>query len=36
MGRLLELANIEYEQKFDYVLLKKLAKILDFLPNIED
>jgi hypothetical protein len=36
MGRLLELANMEYEQQFDYALLKKLDRILEFLPNIED
>jgi hypothetical protein len=36
MGRLLQLADIEYEQQFDYALVKKLAKILEFLPNIED
>jgi hypothetical protein len=29
-------ANIEEEQKCDRVLLEKLAKIIEVLPNLED
>jgi hypothetical protein len=36
MGRLSQLTDIEYDQQFDYILVKRLAKILEFLPNIED
>ena len=36
MGRLFPLVNIEHDQKFDYALVKRLAKIIEFLPNIED
>jgi hypothetical protein len=36
MGRTLQLKNIERDQKFDYAIVKQLAKILEFLPNIED
>lgn len=36
MGRLLQLTDLEYDQQFDYALIKRLAKILEFLPNIED
>ena len=36
MRRLFPLANIEQDQKFDAVLVKRLAKILEFLPNLED
>jgi len=36
MGRPVKLANIEYDKKFDYALVKRLAKIMEFLPDIED
>ena len=36
MGRLFPLVNIENDQKFDYALVKRLSKIIDFLPDIED
>jgi hypothetical protein len=36
MGRLLQLVNIEHDQKFDPALVKQLAKIIAFLPNLED
>jgi hypothetical protein len=35
MGRLFPLVNIEYDQKFDAALVERLAKILEFLPNLE-
>jgi len=35
MGRLFPLVNIEYDQKFDAALVKRLARILEFLPNLE-
>lgn len=36
MGRQSPLANVEQEQKFDEALVKRLAKILEDLPNLED
>jgi hypothetical protein len=36
MGRLFPLVNIEQDQKFDAALVKRLAKILEFLPNLEE
>jgi hypothetical protein len=36
MGRTLPLVNIEHDQKFDDALVKRLAEIIDFLPNLED
>jgi hypothetical protein len=36
MERLFSLADIEHNQKFDAALVKRLAKIVDFLPNLED
>ena len=36
MGRHLRLVNIENDQKFDSALVKRLAKIIEFLPNLED
>jgi hypothetical protein len=36
MGRQSPLANVERDQKFDDALVKRLAKILEDLPNIED
>ena len=36
MGRLIPLANIEVDQKFDDALVEQLAKIIEFLPNLED
>jgi hypothetical protein len=36
MGRLFPLVNIEHDQKFDAALVERLAKILEFLPNLED
>jgi hypothetical protein len=36
MVRLLQLVNIEHDQKFDYAIVKQLAKIIEFLPNLED
>ncbi len=36
MGRLFPLVNIEHEHKFDATLVERLAKILEFLPNLED
>jgi hypothetical protein len=36
MGRPLQLVNIEHDQKFDSALVKRLAKIIEFLPNLED
>ncbi len=36
MGKPKQLADIENDQKVDYALMKRLAKILDFLPDIED
>ena len=36
MGILLPLMNLEQDQKFDDALVKLLAKILEFLPNLED
>ncbi len=36
MGRLFSLADIEHKQKFDVVLVEQLAKIIEFLPNLED
>ncbi len=36
MGKPEKLANIENDQKVDYALMKRLAKIIEFLPNIED
>ena len=36
MGRLFPLVNIEHNQKFDAALVKRLAKIIEFLPNLED
>jgi len=32
----LPLANLEPDQNFDYALVKVLATILDFLPNMEE
>ena len=36
MGRHLQLVNIEHDQHFDSALVKRLAKIIEFLPNLED
>jgi len=36
MERRFSLADIEHNQKFDAALVKRLAKIIDFLPNLED
>jgi hypothetical protein len=36
MGRLFSLLNIEQDQKFDAALVERVAKILEFLPNLED
>jgi len=36
MGKPKQLANIENDQKVDYALMKRLAKIMEFLPNMED
>jgi len=36
MGRIFPLMNIEHNQKFSHALVKRLAKIIEFLPNIED
>jgi hypothetical protein len=36
MERLFSLADIEHNQKFDAILVKQLAKIIEFLPNLED
>jgi hypothetical protein len=36
MGRQSPLANVEQDQKFDESLVKRLAKILEDLPNLED
>lgn len=36
MERRFSLADIEQNQKFDAALVKRLAKIIDFLPNLED
>jgi hypothetical protein len=36
MRKLFPLVNIEDDQKFDYALVKRLAKIIKFLPNLED
>ena len=36
MGRRVSLADIEKDQKFDSALVKRLAKVLEVLPNAED
>jgi hypothetical protein len=36
MGRQSPLVNIEHDQKFDDALVKRLAKILEELQNLED
>jgi hypothetical protein len=36
MRKPVQLANIEHDQKVDYALVKRLAKIIEFLQNIED
>jgi hypothetical protein len=36
MGRPPPLANIDHEKKFDDDLVKRLAKILEDLQNLED
>ena len=36
MGKLLPIMNLEQDQKFDNVLLDRLAKIIEVLPNIEE
>jgi hypothetical protein len=36
MGKPEQLAKIENDQKVDYALMKRLAKIMELLPNIED
>ncbi len=36
MGRPVQLVNIEHDQKFEYALVKRLARIIEFLPNLED
>ena len=36
MGKPVQLADIEHDQKVDYALVKRLAKIIEFLQNIED
>jgi len=36
MGMLFPLVNIEHDQKFDDALVKRLAKIIEFLQNLED
>jgi hypothetical protein len=36
MGRQSPPVNIERDQKFDDTIVKRLAKILDVLPNLEE
>jgi hypothetical protein len=36
MGRPIQLANLEHDQKFDSDLVKQLAKIIEALQNLED
>jgi hypothetical protein len=36
MGRQFPLVNLEHDQKFDDALVKRLAKIIEVLPNLED
>jgi hypothetical protein len=36
MGKLIPIMNLEQDQKFDNVLLDRLAKIIEVLPNIEE
>jgi hypothetical protein len=36
MVRLLQLENIERNQKFDSALVKRLSEIIEFLPSLED
>ena len=36
MDRLLRLADMEPNQHFDHALVKHLAEVLEFLPNIEN
>ena len=36
MVKPVQLADIEHDQKVDYALVKRLAKIIEFLQNIED
>lgn len=36
MGRPIQLANMEQDQKFDDALVERLAKVLKVLPNLED
>lgn len=36
MERQSPLANVEQDQKFDESLVKRVAKILEDLPNLED
>ena len=36
MGSPIPLANIEIDQKFDDVLVERLAKVIQVLPNLED
>jgi hypothetical protein len=36
MGKLFPIMNLEQDQKFDNVLLERLAKIIEALPNIEE
>ena len=36
MGRSIQLANLEHDQKFDADLVKQIAKIIEALSNLED
>ncbi len=36
MGCPIPLVNIEQDQKFDSALVERLAKVLEFLPDLED
>ena len=36
MGRLIKLANLEKDQKFNADLVEQLAKVIEVLPDLED
>jgi hypothetical protein len=35
MKRAVPLTNLEENQEFDHALLERLAKVIEFLPNLE-
>jgi hypothetical protein len=36
MGKLIPIMDLEQDQKFDNVLVERLVKIIEVLPNIEE